>query len=160
MFRDFANRLLGPTLRKNPLTKDIKIIAHDDQRDILAKAADEVRVRTSLDHMFRVPFQICNVTDGSEDFVDGFGIHWYCTNCPHELLTEVHSAHSEKFLLATEVWLGGVRTQILLPTSKSDVESRNRTSDMTPTSDSKSECYVLWLSVLIPLIRSELSTIG
>lgn len=43
MLSDFAYELLSPELKSKELTKDIKIIAFDDNRDSLAEAAHIVR---------------------------------------------------------------------------------------------------------------------
>lgn len=42
MQRDFVATRLGPLLRNNWLTKDIKIMAHDDQRNLIFDSAKKV----------------------------------------------------------------------------------------------------------------------
>ncbi|KAH7719580.1 O-glycosyl hydrolase family 30 protein [Aphelenchoides avenae] len=85
--RDFANELLGPALKQNPVTKDIKIMAHDDQRDWIDVVAREV------------------YNSSRASYVDGLGVHWY-TNAPFDILTKAHNVNPNKFLLATEACEG------------------------------------------------------
>jgi hypothetical protein len=40
----FVQTRLGPLMKNHWLTKDIKIIAHDDQRDNLFESAKKVRI--------------------------------------------------------------------------------------------------------------------
>ncbi|KAH7697913.1 O-glycosyl hydrolase family 30 protein, partial [Aphelenchoides avenae] len=85
MQKGFAEGLLGPAIRANPITQGLKIMAHDDQRDGIAVAAHE----------------IYNKTTGPADYIDGLGVHWY-SQSPFDTLTEAHNANPDKFILATE----------------------------------------------------------
>jgi len=82
MQRDFVERRLGPMLRNHWLTKDIKIMAHDDQRDSIFDAAKEIYKDKGT-------------------YIDGLGVHWY-TQSPYDGLSWTHQLMPDKFILATE----------------------------------------------------------
>ncbi|KAI6213121.1 Glucosylceramidase [Aphelenchoides besseyi] len=79
--RIFVQKFLGPTLRANWLTKDIKIMAHDDARSGIEDAA---RTIYSKDH----------------SFIDGLGVHWY-SQSSFDVLNNTHYLQPDKFILAS-----------------------------------------------------------
>ncbi|KAI1706332.1 glycosyl hydrolase family 30 TIM-barrel domain-containing protein [Ditylenchus destructor] len=89
MQRDFANKVLGPTLRQSIVTKDLKILAHDAERTILLEAAEE----------------IYDTNPGENNYVDGLAIHWYA-KAPHSTMTKAHEMQPDKFILASEACNG------------------------------------------------------
>lgn len=96
MQRDFVAKRLGPLLKNHWLTKDIKIIAHDDQRDVIFDAAKKVicRLRWRQDASFKI-------YKDNNTLIDGLGVHWY-SQSPFEPLTLTHNLMPNKFILATE----------------------------------------------------------
>ncbi|KAI6199515.1 Glucosylceramidase [Aphelenchoides besseyi] len=80
--REFVQVFLGPTLRANWLTKDIKIMAHDDARSGIEDAARKIY---SNEH----------------SFIDGLGVHWY-SQSSFDVLNNTHYLQPNKFILATE----------------------------------------------------------
>ncbi|KAL3095620.1 hypothetical protein niasHT_024446 [Heterodera trifolii] len=84
MQSEFATKILSPILKKSAQTKEIKIIAHDDQRDNLIAAANELFV-----------------DQNALDSIDGLGVHWY-KHSPYDPLTSTHNLFPDKFILATE----------------------------------------------------------
>ncbi|CAD5225608.1 unnamed protein product [Bursaphelenchus okinawaensis] len=83
MQRDFVNGRLAPLLKSNNLTKDIIIMAHDDQRSEILGAAKDIYSK-KVNHE-----------------VDGLGVHWYSWSA-YEPLSEVHKLRPDKFILSTE----------------------------------------------------------
>uniref|UniRef100_A0A7E4UUW6 Glucosylceramidase n=1 Tax=Panagrellus redivivus TaxID=6233 RepID=A0A7E4UUW6_PANRE len=88
--RDFIKKNLGPLFKSKDLTKNLKVMIHDDQRPVM------------LDFV--------NTVLGDKDaakYVDGMAVHYYedLGTDPH-ILTDVHNAHSDKFILATEACTG------------------------------------------------------
>jgi glucosylceramidase len=84
MQRDFVQLRLGPLLKSHWATKDLKIMAHDDDRDDVELAANA--------------FYKYNNT-----FIDGIGVHWYSNRVSHGVLSRIHEKYPDKFILATEV---------------------------------------------------------
>ncbi|KAI6198961.1 Glucosylceramidase [Aphelenchoides besseyi] len=82
MQRDFVQHRLGPILRSNWVTKDIKIMAHDDQRDQLYDAAKEIY---SKDH----------------SYIDGLAVHWY-SRSSYQPLNQTYHLQPNKFILSSE----------------------------------------------------------
>ncbi|EYC05978.1 hypothetical protein Y032_0079g1285 [Ancylostoma ceylanicum] len=90
MQRDFMKGTLGPMLKRNRLTKDLKVMVYDESRTLLPSWADTVY----------------NDPEATK-YVDGIGVHWYVdTAIPATVLTSVHERHPEKFILATEACTG------------------------------------------------------
>jgi len=85
---DFAFHHLRPALQQSPVTKDLKIIGHDDQRNLVFEAAHDI-----YDNADRA------------SAIDGLGVHWYCDS-DYECLTKTHNVKPEKFLLSTEACTG------------------------------------------------------
>ncbi|KAK6050245.1 hypothetical protein COOONC_12250, partial [Cooperia oncophora] len=91
-FSDFVKGTLGPILKSNPVTKDLKVMALDDNKISLPRWAD-------------------TIFDDSEaaKYVDGIGVHWYLDALvPATVLTTTHNRHPEKFILATEACAGAL----------------------------------------------------
>ncbi|KAI1716634.1 glycosyl hydrolase family 30 TIM-barrel domain-containing protein [Ditylenchus destructor] len=88
MQRDFAYYLLSPALKASEVGKNIKLMAHDDQRDQLLKAAEDIY-------------------DDQEksSAIDGLGVHWY-SQSPFDVLSKVHDIKPDKFILSTEACTG------------------------------------------------------
>ncbi|VDO96619.1 unnamed protein product [Heligmosomoides polygyrus] len=87
MQRDFVKVTLGPMFESSKVTKDLKVMALDDNRMWLPGWADTI---------FDDP--------EAAKFVDGIGVHWYLNALASaEVLTTTHNRHPEKFILATEV---------------------------------------------------------
>ncbi|KAI6186334.1 Glucosylceramidase [Aphelenchoides besseyi] len=88
--REFVQVFLGPTLRANWLTKDIKIMAHDDARSGIEDAARKIY---SNEH----------------SFIDGLGVHWY-SQSSFDVLNNTHYLQPNKFILAKSAklrcWMG------------------------------------------------------
>ncbi|KAI6237853.1 Glucosylceramidase [Aphelenchoides besseyi] len=82
MQRDFVQHRLGPILRSSWVTKDIKIMAHDDQRDQLYDAAKEIYSKDS-------------------SYIDGLAVHWY-SRSSYKPLNDTHHLQPKKFILSTE----------------------------------------------------------
>ncbi|KAI6190347.1 Glucosylceramidase [Aphelenchoides bicaudatus] len=80
--REFVDNRLGPMLRKHWLTKDIKIMAHDDQRDNLFEWAKSY---------YKNP----------DTLIDGLGVHWY-SQSSYDTLEKTHNLRPDKFILPTE----------------------------------------------------------
>nr|CDJ96960.1 Glycoside hydrolase domain containing protein [Haemonchus contortus] len=90
MQRDFVKVTLGPMLKSKNTTKDLKVMALDDNRISLPGWADT----------------IFNDPEASK-YVDGIGVHWYLDALmPASVLTTTHNRHPEKFILATEACAG------------------------------------------------------
>ncbi|KAH7699892.1 O-glycosyl hydrolase family 30 protein [Aphelenchoides avenae] len=85
MQREFANKLLVPTLRKNDVTKDLKVMAHDTERNTMIKAAKE----------------IYEASEKGDGLVDGLAVHWYIRP-PYRNFATLHEAHPDKFILGSE----------------------------------------------------------
>uniref|UniRef100_A0A183BR57 Glucosylceramidase n=1 Tax=Globodera pallida TaxID=36090 RepID=A0A183BR57_GLOPA len=86
--RDFASQILAPMLKTSAQTEQLKIIAHDDQRDILLESAEKL-------------FSDQNGLNA----IDGLGVHWY-KHSSFAALTLTHNLYPDKFLLATEACHG------------------------------------------------------
>uniref|UniRef100_A0A914GYM7 Glucosylceramidase n=1 Tax=Globodera rostochiensis TaxID=31243 RepID=A0A914GYM7_GLORO len=86
--RDFASQILVPMLKTSAQTEQLKIIAHDDQRDILLESAEKL-------------FSDQN----GLNVIDGLGVHWY-KHSSFAALTLTHNLYPDKFLLATEACHG------------------------------------------------------
>lgn len=102
IFRDFIKLNLGPTLKSNSLTKDIKIMIMDQNIDRLPEFPTTVPLST----LFNL-FQLLADPDAAK-YVDGIAIHWYNDPNNHGIANrtsfqEVHEAHPDKFMLYTEV---------------------------------------------------------
>ncbi|ETN77524.1 O-Glycosyl hydrolase family 30 [Necator americanus] len=81
---------LGPMLKENEVTRNLKVMVYDESRTLLPQWADTV---------FNDP--------ETSKYVDGIGVHWYLdTVIPASVLTTVHERHPEKFILATEACTG------------------------------------------------------
>ncbi|KAK6750399.1 hypothetical protein RB195_002399 [Necator americanus] len=90
MQRDFMKGTLGPMLKENEVTRNLKVMVYDESRTLLPQWADTV---------FNDP--------ETSKYVDGIGVHWYLdTVIPASVLTTVHERHPEKFILATEACTG------------------------------------------------------
>lgn len=90
MEREFIKHLLGPAIRANPVTKHLKIMCNDDQR-------------------FEVPHRPFEVLNDSvaNSYTDGVAVHWYEDFLfDANVLSQVHDAHPDKFILATEACNG------------------------------------------------------
>ncbi|VDN59158.1 unnamed protein product [Dracunculus medinensis] len=87
--RDFIKKHLGPTFKKSPVAKDVKIIIMDDQRIQLPQWPDQV-LRDAE----------------TEKYVSGIGVHWYLNFVSAKRLSETHNRHPNKFILATEACAG------------------------------------------------------
>ncbi|KAI6207134.1 Glucosylceramidase [Aphelenchoides besseyi] len=96
--REFIKQHLGPALRGNKLTKNLKIMCTDDQRFQLPGRPDEILNDTV-----------------AASFVDGISIHWYYSNIEikyedflfsTDRLDEVHNRHPNHFILGTEACNG------------------------------------------------------
>uniref|UniRef100_A0A7E4UQN8 Glucosylceramidase n=1 Tax=Panagrellus redivivus TaxID=6233 RepID=A0A7E4UQN8_PANRE len=82
----FLKNNLGPLLKNSSITKDIKIMIHDDQRDAI----------------FNYSNTIISDPDAAK-YVDGIAVHWYMDEqTSPTILTDVHNAHPDKFILPTE----------------------------------------------------------
>ncbi|KAI6176108.1 Glucosylceramidase [Aphelenchoides bicaudatus] len=90
MEREFIKQLLGPAVRSNPVTKDLKILCMDDQR-------------FELPHR---PFEILN-DSVANSYVDGIAVHWYENFLfDAKVMSTVHDVHPDKFFIATEACNG------------------------------------------------------
>uniref|UniRef100_A0A915EC01 Glucosylceramidase n=1 Tax=Ditylenchus dipsaci TaxID=166011 RepID=A0A915EC01_9BILA len=86
--RDFAHSLLSPALKGSPGGKEVKIMAHDDQRNGILVAAKDI------------------YNDSAKAAaIDGLGVHWY-SQSEFEALTQAHLLSPDKFILATEACTG------------------------------------------------------
>ncbi|GMS95896.1 hypothetical protein PENTCL1PPCAC_18071, partial [Pristionchus entomophagus] len=90
--RTFVADHLGPALASSDASKNIKIIALDDNRFWLPMWANEV---------YSDPV--------ASSFISGVGIHWYMDGIsPSSKLSATHKAHPDKFILATEACSGSM----------------------------------------------------
>ncbi|KAK5974806.1 Glucosylceramidase, partial [Trichostrongylus colubriformis] len=90
MQRDFVKVTLGPMLKRNNVTKELKVMTLDDNRFALPSWADI----------------IFNDSEAAK-YVDGVAIHWYLDGLiPASVLTTTHNRHPDKFILATEACAG------------------------------------------------------
>ncbi|KAI6181299.1 Glucosylceramidase [Aphelenchoides besseyi] len=88
--REFIKRHLGPALRGDKLTKNLKLMCTDDQRFQLPGRPDEILNDTV-----------------AASFVDGISIHWYEDFLfSNERLDQVHARHPNHFILGTEACNG------------------------------------------------------
>lgn len=82
MERQFVKHLLGPAIRGNPVTKDLKIMINDDQRFELPHRPGEILNDTATAH-----------------FVDGIAVHWYEDFLfDANVLTQTHDQHPDKLV--------------------------------------------------------------
>ncbi|KAK5985803.1 Glucosylceramidase [Trichostrongylus colubriformis] len=90
MQRDFVKVTLGPMLKRNNVTKELKVMTLDDNRFALPSWADI----------------IFNDNEAAK-YVDGVAVHWYLDGLiPASVLTTTHNRHPDKFILATEACAG------------------------------------------------------
>ncbi|WKY03690.1 hypothetical protein Q1695_005001 [Nippostrongylus brasiliensis] len=90
MQRDFMKVTLGPMLKGNDVTKNLKVMGLDDNRLFLPGWADK----------------IFNDVEAAQ-YVDGIGVHWYLNFLtPPSVLATTHKRHPTKFILATEACTG------------------------------------------------------
>lgn len=76
-FRAYVKHNLGPMLRNNDITKNLKLMIYDDQRDKIIPYVNE----------------LLGDPDAAK-FVDGIAIHWYLDdNYKPTVLSDVHNAH-------------------------------------------------------------------
>uniref|UniRef100_A0A914DJ27 Glucosylceramidase n=1 Tax=Acrobeloides nanus TaxID=290746 RepID=A0A914DJ27_9BILA len=87
MHRDFIKGLLGPAIRNNPLTKNLKIMMNDDNRG---------NVPAFVRDVYGDPI--------AHQYTDGFAIHFYgyYADTTWETFTQVHEQFPDKFILYTE----------------------------------------------------------
>ncbi|CAD5228539.1 unnamed protein product [Bursaphelenchus xylophilus] len=88
--RSFINVYLGPNMKANQVTKDVKIMVNDD-------------------NVHNLPDYVQNVFDDSETakYVDGIAIHWYHNDFSNlERLRETNKRWPNKFVLSTEACAG------------------------------------------------------
>jgi glucosylceramidase len=91
---------LGPAIRKNPLTKDIKILTDDDNRLTLFHW---------LEHMHEG-------NSDMDDFMDGIAYHWYSDRSISALvLDRVHEKYPEKIMISTEACAGWSPLEVRKP---------------------------------------------
>ncbi len=83
-FRDFATQLLRPEFDRHEWSRHVKIMAHDDQRGGIYRAAKQIY---------------------PTDAIDGLAVHWY-DHSPYDPLAKTHELAPEKFILATEACTG------------------------------------------------------
>jgi glucosylceramidase len=82
----FVKKNLGPILRDNDITKNLKLMIYDDQRD---------KILPYINELLGDP--------EAAKFVDGIAIHWYLDNdYKPTVLSQVHNAHPGPFILPTE----------------------------------------------------------
>ncbi|KAI6212645.1 Glucosylceramidase [Aphelenchoides besseyi] len=90
MERDFVNLRLGPMMKNNWVTKDIKLLGGDGFRNVTMDAA----------------IAIYNINDDKNavpgDYIDGLAVHWYNMKTPYSILKDVHFLRPNKMILATE----------------------------------------------------------
>ncbi|CAD6191920.1 unnamed protein product [Caenorhabditis auriculariae] len=88
--RDFLRGYLGPALKANEATRDLKVMVLDDGRGLLPGWADT---------MFADP--------ETAKYADGVAVHWYGNlYSPAILLSKTNEKHPDKFLFATEACAG------------------------------------------------------
>ncbi|KAI6217749.1 Glucosylceramidase [Aphelenchoides fujianensis] len=88
MQRDFVQHRLGPLLKSKWFSKDIKILAHDDQRE---QVFDAARLIYDDDHDYSM--------------IDGLAVHWY-SRSSYEPLNQTHHLKPDKIILSTEACNG------------------------------------------------------
>ncbi|KAL3095553.1 hypothetical protein niasHT_024379 [Heterodera trifolii] len=86
--RQFAATVLGPELKKSVASKNVKIMAHDDQRSNVYEQAETFYA-----------------TPGGEQTIDGVAVHWYSPG-DYDKLTKVHNLRPNKFIFASEACTG------------------------------------------------------
>uniref|UniRef100_A0A914GV79 Glucosylceramidase n=1 Tax=Globodera rostochiensis TaxID=31243 RepID=A0A914GV79_GLORO len=86
--REFAVKLLSPILKQSPASKNLKIMAHDDQRHDVFEAAQK---------FYETP-------EGVE-VIDGIAVHWYIPST-FDQLAKTHNLRPDKFILSTEACNG------------------------------------------------------
>ncbi|KAE9553608.1 hypothetical protein FO519_003153 [Halicephalobus sp. NKZ332] len=81
---------LAPLLKNNDVTKDIKIMIHDDQRSTITGYVDTILADSD-----------------AASYVDGIAVHWYDdTITDPVILSQVHEKHPTKWILPTEACTG------------------------------------------------------
>jgi len=86
----FLGQILGPVLRNNSLTKDIKIMIFDDQRE-------DVRLYSE---------KVLSDPDAAK-YADGIAYHWYHDFAVSaNVLSELHDAYPNYFMLPSEACTG------------------------------------------------------
>ncbi|CAJ0601103.1 unnamed protein product [Cylicocyclus nassatus] len=91
MQRDYLKGSLGPTLKANKVTKDLKIMIYDDSRTLLPNWV----------------YTVYNDKQASS-YADGMGVHWYVHAIPPSVLSSIYQRHPDKFILATEACTGAL----------------------------------------------------
>uniref|UniRef100_A0A183BU38 Glucosylceramidase n=1 Tax=Globodera pallida TaxID=36090 RepID=A0A183BU38_GLOPA len=86
--REFAVKLLSPILKQSPASKNVKIMAHDDQRSNVFESAEK---------FYGTP-------EGVEA-IDGIAVHWYA-HSNFDKLEKTHNLRPDKFILASEACTG------------------------------------------------------
>ncbi|KHJ91550.1 O-Glycosyl hydrolase family 30 [Oesophagostomum dentatum] len=88
--RDFIKFNLGPALRSNNITKDLKLIIMDDQRDFASIWADAIFG-----------------DEEANSYSDGIGVQWYSDSAySTAALGSIHKKHPSKFIIGTEAGFG------------------------------------------------------
>ncbi|KAI1716646.1 glycosyl hydrolase family 30 TIM-barrel domain-containing protein [Ditylenchus destructor] len=85
---EFAHKLLSPVLKASEIGMNVKIMAHDDQRNGLLDAAKAIYSN-----------------EEKAKAIDGTGSHWY-SHSDYSVLSDVHNIQPNKFILATEACTG------------------------------------------------------
>jgi len=93
MERSFAKDLLQPTMRQSTPSRDVKIMALDDNRNFVLQWAKDI------------------YRDANSDAIDGLAIHWYHSG-QYEDLSKAHDVAPDKFILATEACTGWLESQL------------------------------------------------
>uniref|UniRef100_A0A914IFM8 Glucosylceramidase n=1 Tax=Globodera rostochiensis TaxID=31243 RepID=A0A914IFM8_GLORO len=88
--RRWANEVLAPVLKHSEASKNLTIMAHDDNRHLVLDAAKEIFSD------YRTP-----------NAIDGLAFHWYSPpEFSYDMLSEFHRQYPNKFLLSTEACTG------------------------------------------------------
>ncbi|CAD5232429.1 unnamed protein product [Bursaphelenchus xylophilus] len=86
--RDFVKEKLGPMMKHRWSTKDVKIIAHDWDRNTIYDYAKKIY-------------------EDKDTLIDGLGVHWYAKGY-WENLEKTHALRPDKFIWATEATMEGL----------------------------------------------------
>lgn len=90
MESQFVGQLLGPQMKSNPITRDVKIMIFDDQRT-------EIKDYSTT---------VLSDADAAR-YVDGIAYHWYEDFLANaSVLSEVHDKFPDYFMLPTEACTG------------------------------------------------------
>ncbi|KAL3098956.1 hypothetical protein niasHS_000944 [Heterodera schachtii] len=84
---DFASQLLLPALKSSEASKNLVIMAHDDQRHTIEAESKDI------------------FYDPQKTAIDGLAVHWYA-HSTYDPLSLMHKLYPDKFLLATEACAG------------------------------------------------------